>query len=285
MTLDPRPALFSLLRTTAALAAIVFLTAGLAACTPEPAEVDESPVAGMSEENPSDDKVLGEAIEVQAGGNATLTLSGTPAVDGAAEVTCAVQEAPASHGDAASHAETTSHADHAGDAHAGDEAVAEHQDAAEAEAEDHDAEEHGTEAVADGHGGDGEHADGHGGGDHGEGDHGGGEDGHAGGHLVLAKTATFALTPPGDAPLRLVVEIPDYDGEGEYDAVLRLEGIAEDGSYAESTGSGTATVEKGTLLSSSAATHWISGTFEGTYAGDAGQGEASGSVERCYYFK
>lgn len=248
MTLDPRPACTHPARTLAALAALLFLAMGLVACGPEPAEVDESPVAGMTEENPSDDKILGEEIVPRESGEASLTLSGTPMVEGDAEVTCAVHEAPDVHA-------AEDHDEHAGD--------------------------DGHTEVA-GHGADGGEHDEH------PGDHGTGEDleeGHASGHLVLAKTATFALTPPGDAPLRLVVEIPNYEGEGEYEAILRLEAIAEGGSYAESTGTGTARVKKGTLLSSSAGTHWIGGTFEGSYAGDAGTGEASGSVERCYYFK
>ncbi len=263
MILDPRPASPLPARTLAALAAL-FLATGLVACGPEPAEVDESPVAGMTEENPSDDKILGEDIVPREGGEARLNLSGTPMVEGDAEVTCAVHEAPDLHAAEGHHTEEHgSQAAAVGDEHGPD--AAHDTTAAPDGTDDH------TE-VAD-HGAD-------------EGEHGTGDDeGHAGGHLVVAKTATFALTPPGDAPLRLVVEIPNYEGEGDYEAILRLEGLAEGGSYAESTGTGTATVEKGTLLSSSAGTHWIGGTFEGTYSGDAGTGEASGSVERCYYFK
>lgn len=268
MTLDPRPACTHPARTLAAPAALLFLAMGLVACGPEPAEVDESPVAGMTEENPSDDGVLGEDIMPREGTEASLTLSGTPTVEGDAEVTCAVHEAPDVH-DAGGH----DIEDH------------DSKDPGNPAADDHG--EYSAEAaddytrVADYGADEGEH-------DEHPGDHGTGEDleeGHTSGHMVLAKTATFALTPPGDAPLRLVVEIPDYQGEGEYEAILRLEAIAQGGSYAESTGTGTARVEKGTLLSSSAGTHWIGGTFEGTYSGAAGDGEASGSVERCYYFK
>ena len=287
MTLDPRPTLSLPARPLAAIAAVLFLATGLVACTPAPEEVDESPVAGMTEENPSDDQILGEAITPREAGDATLTLSGTPTVEGAAEVTCAVEEAPEHHGadghGAGDHgAESGGDDDHATGAgdHQSEEAAT-HGDAgdagAEAHANDDDAGHEAELADHDEHGSaDGEH-----GGDD-AGDH--GVD-HGGGHLVLAKTATFSLTPPGDAPLRLVVEIPNYEGEGEYEATFRLEGIAEDGSYAESTGTGTAVVEAGTRLASDAGTHWIGGTFEGTYTGDAGDGEASGSVERCYYFK
>jgi hypothetical protein len=58
-----------------------------------------------------------------------------------------------------------------------------------------------------------------------------------------------------------------------------------DGAYQESAGSGTARLQEGTLLDTDAATHWISGSFRAAYRGEAGSGEASGSIERCYYFK
>lgn len=73
---------------------------GLAACGPEPEEVDRSPVAGMTEENPDP----GDVEDAEAAGarnQGTLTLAGGVAYDGPAAVECGPTPIPAGHpGDA-----------------------------------------------------------------------------------------------------------------------------------------------------------------------------------------
>jgi len=187
---------------TRGLAAAFLLAAQLAACGPDPAQIDRSPVAGMTEENPSSGKFTGENIVAAAANEARLTLAGTPVDDGAATVACAMHDEPAPDG-------------------------------------------------------------------HGEPLH----------------TVRLGLGPLDGSPLRVEVVVPGYHGDGEYEAIVRVARQGGDGAYQESAGSGTAQLHEGTLLNTDAATHWISGTFRAAYEGEAGSGEASGSVERCYYFR
>jgi hypothetical protein len=184
------------------LAAALLAAFVLAGCGPDPAQIDRSPAAGMTAENPSSGQYTGENIVTAAANEARLTLAGTPAVDGAATVACAMHDEPAPDG-------------------------------------------------------------------HGEPLH----------------TVRLGLGTQDGSPLRVELVVPGYHGDGEYEALVRVARQGADGAYRESAGSGTAQLHKGTLLNTDAATHWISGTFRAAYAGEAGSGEASGRVERCYYFK
>lgn len=190
-------------RRPSAVGAAFVLAAVLAAvaCGPNPAEIDRSPVAGMTAENPTTGKFTGEDIVEAPFNQARLTLAGEPAVDGAATVHCAVlDEEPEGHGEP-------------------------------------------------------------------------------------LHTVRLGLGPQGGSPLRVEVEVPGYHGDGEYEARVRVQRQGGDGVFQESAGTGTARLHKGTLLNTDAASHWISGTFRAAYDGEAGRGEARGSVKRCYYFK
>lgn len=186
----PRPILRA-----AAVASTLLLAA---ACGPDPAEIDRSPVAGMTAENPNPGRITGEDIEEDLPNQGTLQITGVPeaapAREGVVEVSCALE---------------------------------------------------------------------------GYGDH---------------QTLT-AILGTGAGGGRLQIEVEDYHGDGDYDAHLELSRQGEDGAYLESEGTGVASLHKGTLLNTDAATHWISGTFEGSFQGEAGDGQASGSFERCFYFK
>lgn len=101
----------------------------------------------------------------------------------------------------------------------------------------------------------------------------------------LGDVATLSLSPTGDTPLRLRIEVPNFEGDGEFPALFVVETQRAGGPYVQSAGTGTVRLTQGTRLRSSVATHWITASFEGRYEGEAGDGQASGSVDRCYYFK
>ncbi|HEX2253609.1 MAG TPA: hypothetical protein VHQ65_10115 [Thermoanaerobaculia bacterium] len=89
------------LRLLPCLALLLLVAAGLAACGPEPAEIDRSPVAGMTEADPDDAVFTGDTAEGPRN-EGTLTLTGTVTADGAVEVDCGpTRESHGSEGDAA----------------------------------------------------------------------------------------------------------------------------------------------------------------------------------------
>lgn len=74
----------------AALCAATFVAAlaALAGCGPEPAEIDRSPVAGMTDENPDAGNVEDGALDEGSRNAGSLTLTGALAYDGPAAVEC-----------------------------------------------------------------------------------------------------------------------------------------------------------------------------------------------------
>lgn len=73
----------------AALSTALFAAAlALAGCGPEPGEMDRSPVAGMTEENPEAGNVEDGALEEGSRNAGSLTLTGALAYDGPAAVEC-----------------------------------------------------------------------------------------------------------------------------------------------------------------------------------------------------
>ena len=105
------------------------------------------------------------------------------------------------------------------------------------------------------------------------------------GHGLPPSRVRLTLGPKAGSSPQLVVTVDGYHGEGDYQAVFRLQSQAEDGSFQESRGSGSVSLYQGTMLSNEPATHWLSGSFRGGFQGAAGRGEAAGRVERCYYFE
>jgi hypothetical protein len=173
--------------------------AGATACGPDPADIDRSPVAGMTEENPTPG-VVGEGAARPAGARHRGELGLTePALEAAAEVECGP---------------------------------------------------FASEAAAPGGAG-----------------------------------MRIALRPAGAEGTRVVVTIPDFHGDGEYEARLVVERVGEDGVHHESTGNARVSVEQGRVVAADAATHHLTGRFAGSYGGEAGSGDARGSFRSCLYFE
>ncbi len=172
------------------------LAAGVAACGPDPQEVDRSPVAGMTDQDARPGTFEGAVADRGPRNNGELTLEGAPRAAGQAAVDCGPFP-PA------------------------------------------DAEAHGFRV---------------------------------------------AWAPHEPEGLRVEVTVEDFHGAGSYEGRLALVAADPDGAVHASAGSARITLEDGTFLANDAATHYVSGSFTGTYRGDAGEGKAAGRVERCFYF-
>lgn len=203
------------------------LLLALPGCGPEPEEIDRSPVAGMTGENPDAGDVEDGAGEDGSRNAGTLALTGGVSYDGPAAAECGpaaprTGDRPESEEGAIGRVEPE----------AGDEPVAEEPEA----------------------------------GRHGEAD------------------ARFdvTLTAAGATGLAVTLHLPP---EGTAVRVpVRVAALAADGAYRESAGTAEVHLERGSLLTRSAATEHLSGRFTGSYRGEAGDGELSGRFTRCSYF-
>ena len=239
--------------------ALALLAFALVACGPEPAEIDRSPVAGLTEENPDAGNVADGALPEGQRNLGTLALAGGVTYDGAAAVACGplAPEAGAAHGAGQGHgaglgdeghgaAEGIASGETAGVA-AGETAGQEAGALGRVEPMDED-EALGTEDEAPHHG----------------------------------RPYQVTLTPVEAPGLAVTLRLDDPATPGSVPVVVAT--VGEDGTYRESTGQAELSVEDGSLLTRSAATEYLSGRFTGSYAGEAGSGELSGEFTRCFYF-
>lgn len=201
----------------------------LAGCGPEPAEIDRSPVAGMTEENPESGDLEDGALDAGSRNAGQLVLTGGVAYDGSASVECG--PAPP---------RTGGH-------------PAEDGEVAIGRVEPHG----GEEPVARDDGGDDAHGE-------------------------PEERFDVTLTAAGTTGLAATLHLPP-EGETVRVPVL-VATIAADGSYRESAGTAVVHVEKGSMVTRSAATEHVSGTFTGSYRGEAGEGEIEGRFTKCYFF-
>ncbi len=98
--------------------------------------------------------------------------------------------------------------------------------------------------------------------------------------LFPNKTFQVALNIPG-APF-FVLRIENFQGAGQYDADARVRANFSGEVIRQSRGAAKATI---TVVKSAqpGGQDAISGSFSGSYRGEAGEGTVSGSFERCLY--
>lgn len=256
---SPRRGSQSLIGTVLAAALAFALAAWLAACGPEPAEIDRSPVAGLTDENPDAGNIGDGALPEGARNLGTLALAGGLTYEGAAAVDCG----PLAPSDGGGHGAGQAHGAQVGGEQGAAEGIATGETAGVAAGETAGQEAGGlgrVEPVA-------------------EDEPPGTEDETT--HHGRAYQVT--LTPVEAPGLAVTLRLGERGSTTSVPVVVAV--VGEDGAYRESAGTAELSVEDGSLLTRSAATGYLSGRFTGRYAGEAGAGDLSGEFSRCFYFE
>jgi hypothetical protein len=100
-------------------------------------------------------------------------------------------------------------------------------------------------------------------------------------HAEVDERFDVTLTAAGTS-LAVTLHLPPEDAAVPVPALVAT--IGADGSYRESAGTAEVRLERGSQLTRSAATEHVSGSFRGSYRGEAGEGELAGRFTRCFFF-